>query len=75
MFRAGDIISVTQLIKNFKAVSRYITMTPIPILITQKKDNPLVLLPVEVFEDMMAGVHLKNSDTDAPPSLKDYLSV
>lgn len=73
MFRAGEIITATQLIKKFKLIARFIHATPIPILITQKKLPPMVLLPVDLFEDLMNNRNQDAVQNFAPPTLKDYL--
>ena len=53
MFKANQIISVTQLIRNFKRISWELATQPQALLITQKKGEHLVLLNAEIFEELM----------------------
>lgn len=53
MFKATQIISATQLIRNFKRISWELSTHPQAILIMQKKGEHLVLVNAEIFEELM----------------------
>ncbi len=53
MFRLGQIISATELIRNFKDISKYLYTSPQALLITQKSKEHLVLVNAEVFQDLL----------------------
>ena len=53
MFKASQIISATQLIKNFRAVTHQLQTIPQALLITQKSCEPLVLVNARIFEDLV----------------------
>ena len=53
MFHVAHIITPTQLIKNFKAIAKYLNDLKEPILITQKNGAKLVLLTAERYEPMI----------------------
>ena len=63
MFRTGQIINATQLVRNFRKISKYLDGNPQPVLITQKKLPHLVLVPAEIFEDL-ATSRLKEDGID-----------
>jgi len=53
MFKTNQIISVTQLIRNFRRISWDLATNPQALLITQKKGEHLVLVNADIFEDLV----------------------
>ena len=75
MFRTGQIINATQLVRHFKKISKYLDGNPQPILITQKKQAYLVLVPAELFEDL-ACRKLESDGVNVPDAyLRDEITL
>ena len=53
MFRVGQIITSTKLIKNFSRIATHIFSYPQAILITHRSGRHLVLMDAELFDQMM----------------------
>ena len=53
MFRSSQIIPASQVIRNFRAISRYLEAEQEPVLITRKNGWHLVLMNAEAFEDLI----------------------
>lgn len=65
MFQANQIISATQLIRNFSGISEYIERYPQPLLITQKSKQHLVLIDADTFEELLS-YKFKSSGAEPP---------
>ena len=53
MFKLGQILTTTQLIRNFHRVTQELKIDPQPVLITQRSGHHLVLVNAEIFEELM----------------------
>jgi hypothetical protein len=53
MFRTQQIVTSTQLIRRFRELSNYIEESHLPLLVSQKGGQFLVVVAAEVFEDLM----------------------
>ena len=53
MFKLGQILTTTQLIRNFHRVTQELKTDPQPVLITQRSGYHLVLVNAEIFEELM----------------------
>lgn len=52
MFQLGQIVTSTQLLRNYRKVLRVLERNPQPLLITQRNGAHFVLVNAEIFEDM-----------------------
>ena len=73
MFNVNQIISATKLIKHFKIISRYLYDNPQPILITQKSQEHLVLVPAEIFQDLLEFKLAAQGRAVQPSYLRDLI--
>ena len=55
MFRIGQIISSTRLVRHFRRVARYLESHPQPLLVLQKSGPALVLVNAEIFEELVGA--------------------
>lgn len=53
MFRSQQIITATDLIKNFKLLSKALAEEPQALLVTQKSKEPLVLVNASIYEGLI----------------------
>jgi len=53
MFRVGQIIAPTTLIKKFSTIARHLAQYPQALLVTQRSGKHLVLIDAELFDQMM----------------------
>lgn len=53
MFKSKQILSATELIRNFKQIGRHLESAPQALLITQKSGEHLTLVNAEIFEDLL----------------------
>jgi hypothetical protein len=65
MFRINQIITTTELLKHFRLIARHLIDQPEPILVTQRKGEPLVILAGNFFEDLLS--QLQNGSTEERP--------
>jgi len=55
MFRSSQVLSATQLMRNFRAVSNELREHPQALLVIQKSADPLVVVNAAIFEDLLEG--------------------
>ncbi len=53
MFTTEQIITATELVKNFKKVNKQLEFDPEAILVTNKSSKHLVILPADVYENLI----------------------
>lgn len=53
MFRVGQIITPTKLIRNFSRIANHIVSYPQAVLITHRNGKHLVLMDAQLFDRMM----------------------
>ena len=53
MFKANQVIGATQFVRNFKRISWELATQPQAFLIMQKKDEHLLLVNADIFEELM----------------------
>jgi hypothetical protein len=54
MFSSNQVITATELVRNFPRFSKMLTYEPQALLITQKRSSYLVLVSAEIFEDLLS---------------------
>ena len=54
MFRTGQMLTASELVRNFPRVSNYLRRAPQALLITQKTGEHLVLVNADIFEELLA---------------------
>ena len=53
MFSTSQIITATQLVRNFKSIARRLYVYPEALLITQKRGMHLVLVNSDIYEGLL----------------------
>jgi len=58
MFKLGQIITSTQLLRRYREILRLLEVEPQPLLITQRNGAHMVLVNAEIFEELtLARLH------------------
>lgn len=67
MFSSNQVITATELVRNFPRFSKMLTYEPQALLITQKRSSYLVLVSAEIFEDLLRN----NFGTSKPGAVNE----
>lgn len=67
MFKLGQILSTTQLVRNFHMVLKELEACPQPVLVTQRNGNHMVLVNAEIFEEL-ALAKMQTDGANVEPS-------
>ena len=70
MFRIGQIITPTKLIRNFSRIADHLAQYPQALLILQRSGQHLLLMDAELFDQMMERTHAESAQLQQDTGLR-----